>query len=274
MLKIKEYVKAESLAQAYELNQKKANRIVGGMLWMKMSRAQIHTAIDLSGLGLDQIEETKDAFSIGCMVTLRQLELHAGLEAWSCGIVRESVKDIVGVQFRNLATIGGSIFGRFGFSDVLTAFLALDTYVELYKGGVMTLAEFAEKERDNDILVRVIVKKTPGRYAYLTYRNAKTDFPVLAVAVAQDARGARVVAGARPQKAILVPVKDIWKEKLEAGSCTEEEAGQIAREAAEQIPTGSNMRASAAYRSHLAKVLIKRGILRMQKGKGAAGNAD
>ena len=50
MLKIKEYVKAESLAQAYELNQKQANRIIGGMLWMKMGNVKIHTAIDLSGL--------------------------------------------------------------------------------------------------------------------------------------------------------------------------------------------------------------------------------
>ena len=61
MLKIKQYVKAESLEQAYELNQKKTNRIVGGMLWLKMSTAQIQTAIDLSGLGLDQIVETEDA---------------------------------------------------------------------------------------------------------------------------------------------------------------------------------------------------------------------
>ena len=47
--------------------------------------------------------------------------------------VKNAVKDIVGVQFRNMATIGGSIWGRFGFSDVLTVFLAMDSYVELYK---------------------------------------------------------------------------------------------------------------------------------------------
>ena len=90
MLKIKQYVKAESLEQAYELNQKKTNRIVGGMLWLKMSTAQIQTAIDLSGLGLDQIEETEDAWKIGCMVSLRDLELHEGLNELSlntdCGI--------------------------------------------------------------------------------------------------------------------------------------------------------------------------------------------
>lgn len=265
MLKIKEYVKAESLEQAYELNQKKANRIVGGMLWMKMSDAQINTAIDLSGLGLDKIEETENEFSIGCMVTLRQLEQHEGLAGWSCGIIRESVKDIVGVQFRNLATIGGSIYGRFGFSDVLTAFLALDTYVELYKGGIVPLSEFAEKEYDNDILVRVIVKKTEGRRVYLTHRNAKTDFPVLAVAIAEDAEGTRVVVGARPQKAMCVQVETEGKNPE-----------VIAEEVAGKIPTGSNMRASAEYRSHLAKVLIKRGLLKMQEseGKEAAANAN
>ena len=76
MLEIKEYIQAENLEQAYELNQKKSNRIIGGMLWMKMGDHRIQTAIDLSGLGLDTIEETEDFFFIGCMVTLRQIELH------------------------------------------------------------------------------------------------------------------------------------------------------------------------------------------------------
>ena len=216
MLKIKQYVKAESLEQAYELNQKKTNRIVGGMLWLKMSTAQIQTAIDLSGLGLDQIEETEDAWKIGCMVSLRDLELHEGLNELSCNMIRESVRSIVGVQFRNLATIGGSIFGRFGFSDVLTCFLALDTEVELYKGGIISLEEFAKMERDNDILVRVIVKKTPGKGSYQSHRNTKTDFPVLAVAADRYGDELKVAVGARPMKAVCIHVP---AEQLDA--CTD-----------------------------------------------------
>ena len=65
MLKIKEIVRPQSLEEAYELNQKRTNRILGGMLWMRMSNIQIQKAIDLSGLGLDQIEETEEEFSIG-----------------------------------------------------------------------------------------------------------------------------------------------------------------------------------------------------------------
>ena len=250
MLKIKEIVRPQSLEEAYELNQKRTNRILGGMLWMRMSNIQIQKAIDLSGLGLDKIEETEEEFSIGCMVTLRELELHTGLNTCFEGLIRRSVEDIVGVQFRNSATIGGSLFGRFGFSDVLTAFLVLDTYVELYKGGVCPLAEFASGKRDNDILVRVIVKKTKGHYAYQSYRNTKTDFPVLAVAMAQAEDGVKTAVGARPQRAEVRIVTDLERDTLKtlADSCA----------------YGSNMRASAEYRKHLASVLLKRAAEEIQ----------
>ena len=72
---IREYKRAESLEEAWQLNQKKSNRVLGGMVWLKMGKMQIGTAIDLSSLGLDTIEETGEEFRIGCMVTLRDLEL-------------------------------------------------------------------------------------------------------------------------------------------------------------------------------------------------------
>ena len=74
MLKIKSYVKVNSLAEAYELNQKKTARVLGGMVWMKMGNRAVSTAIDLSGLGLDTISEDDDEFVIGCMTPLRDLE--------------------------------------------------------------------------------------------------------------------------------------------------------------------------------------------------------
>ena len=133
MLKIKNYVKAESLEQAYELNQKRTACVLGGMVWLKMGNRVVTTAIDLSGLGLDTITETEGEFVIGCMTPLRDLELHQGLHTYTKGAIRESLRHIVGVQFRNCATVGGSIWGRFGFSDVLTMLLALDTEVELFR---------------------------------------------------------------------------------------------------------------------------------------------
>ena len=118
MVTIQNYVRVKNLEEAYTLNQKKGSMILGGMLWTKMQDRTIQTAIDLCELGLDRIDENADAFSIGAMVSLREIELHEGLYAYTQGAVRDALKDIVGVQFRNLATVGGSIWGRFGFSDV------------------------------------------------------------------------------------------------------------------------------------------------------------
>ena len=159
MLNIQNYKKVESIEEVYELNQKKANRIVGGMMWMRMGDNRINTAIDMSGLGLDKIEETDEEFKIGCMTSLRQLENHKGFNEYTNGCAKEALRHIVGVQFRNLATVGGSIYGRYGFSDVLTLLIGLDSYVELYKGGIVSLKEYAAKSYDRDIIVSIIVKK-------------------------------------------------------------------------------------------------------------------
>ena len=260
MIRIQNYVRAESLEEAYRLNQNKRNRILGGMLWLKMSDIAVPTAIDLSALGLNEIEETEEEFSIGAMVTLRQLELHEGLNAYAQGVVAKAVHDIVGVQFRNMATVGGSIFGRFGFSDVLTVFLAMDTYVELYKRGIVSLEEFANMEKDRDILVRLIVKKRPGRFAYQAMRNQRTDFPVLTCAAAQLVGEYRVVVGARPAKARLL--RD--EQNLLSSGVNEESARAFAAFAADTLPTSGNVRGTADYRTHLIRVLTRRTLLELE----------
>ena len=64
MLTIGNYVKAKTPEEAYELNQARSSRIMGGMMWMRLSNARVKTLIDISGLGLDQIEETEDEIRI------------------------------------------------------------------------------------------------------------------------------------------------------------------------------------------------------------------
>lgn len=259
IMNIQNYVRPQSLEEAYTLNQNRRSRIIGGMLWLKMGRGTVSTAIDLCDLGLDTIEETQDQFSIGAMVTLRQLELHKGLNDYTQGAMAQSVQDIVGVQFRNLATLGGSLWGRFGFSDVLTMFLAMDTWVELYKGGILPLERFASMKHDRDILVRVIVKKAPGRFVYRAMRNQRTDFPVLTCALSRLEGEYRAVLGARPGRAMVV--RDSGG--LLSEGITGESAAAFAAFAAETVPTGGNLRGSAAYRTHLIRVLTQRSLLEL-----------
>ena len=242
-----EYVKAESLEEAYQLNQKKSNVLLGGMMWLKMGSNYKSAAIDLSGLGLDYIEEDEEEFRIGCMCSLRSLELHEGLNRYFGGIFRECTKGIVGVQFRNGATVGGSVFGRYGFSDILTCMMILDVQVELYQRGRISLEEFAKLPYDRDILVQVILKKDGRRAAYASSRRSKTDFPIIACGVAKKGDSWYVSVGARPARAALCV--------LPAGNAAVKD---LAEKAAEAFSYGDNMRAGGEYRKHLAQVSIRR----------------
>ena len=101
MFTISNYVKAKTLEEAYELNQARSSRVMGGMMWMRLGNARIKTLIDLSDLGLDKIEETDNVIRIGAMCTLRQIEQCEALKNLFGDGVAESVRHIVGVQFRN-----------------------------------------------------------------------------------------------------------------------------------------------------------------------------
>lgn len=259
MITIQKYIRPQSLDEAYQLNQGPKSCIVGGMLWLKTGSGNVLTAIDISGLGLDTIEETETEFRIGAMVSLRQIEQHEGLNAYSQNAVRDAVKDIVGVQFRNMATVGGSLWGRFGFSDVLSIFLCMDSYVELHNAGILPLDEFSKMKPDNDILVRLIVKKTPGKFVYSAMRAQRTDFPVLTCAVSKLDQTYCFAIGARPSRAILI--KD--EQNILADGITEESAKKMADYVAEHAPTSSNLRGSAEYRTHLTKVLTCRSLMKL-----------
>lgn len=250
MLKFRKLACPETIEEAWKLNQSRANCVLGGTGWLKMGDRPWNTAIDLGKLGLDTIEETAQEFRIGAMVTLRQLEQHKGLNDYTNGAVFDCVKHIVGTQFRNCATVGGTFWSRFGFSDVLTCFMVLDASVVLAHAGEIALPEFAAGNFDGDVLTHVVVKKTPVSVAYDSFRNADTDIPVLAVAVARTPEGYRAAVGARPARAELVTAdtEDELKEKVQG------------------LTYGSNTRASGEYRAALADTLTGRCWKRLEGG--------
>ena len=267
-----QYVRAQSLDEAYELYQKKPNFVLGGMLWLKMKNKTLGTAIDLCDLGLDQIDEDENEFRIGAYATLRQIETHEALNAYTHGAIAESVRHIVGVQFRNVATVGGSIWGRFGFSDVMTIFRALGAKVQLHKAGIMDLDEFAALPRTTrDVLVSVIVPKNAKGVVYLSQRNQSTDFPVLTCAVANRSGRYVAVVGASPYMAepvwdedgildCIADAKTDGNAALTDNSETNAKIDKFAEYVAEHIRFGSNIRAGAEYREIICRVLTRRAV--------------
>ena len=255
MITIDNYLRPSTLEEAYEAAQKKNSVVLGGMLWLRLGNRRVGTAIDLSGLGLDNVEDTGDAFRIGAYTSLRTLETHTELNQMTCGAIRRSLESIVGVQFRNLATVGGSVFGRFGFSDVITTFLALDASVELYKTGTVTLEEFCGMGKVNDILTHVILPKSPVTASYHAHRNTAADFPILNTCAVLRGNTLTVTVGARPLRAVP------YRFAVNTAEIPEKFAERIAEQITETTRFASNTRASEDYRRHLCGVLVRRAVM-------------
>lgn len=246
MAQYKNYVIAQTLDEAYALNAKKSTVIVAGNMWLRMCGMRRQTALDLSALGLDYIKEDEQGFTIGAMTTLRTMETHPALNAAFGGVFARAFEPIVGTQFRNGATVGGSVFSRFGFSDVSTLLLAMGAKVVTHARGEVLLDEFQKEKWDRDILTAIRIEK--GRSAAIeSVRLSKTDIPVLVCAASADERGVRVVLGSRPARAMIV-----------AEGAKPEELDYM-RMAAD-VPMGSNARASEAYRRKVAPVLMERAV--------------
>lgn len=263
MLTIKQYVRPQTLDEAYALCQKRSNAVLGGMLWLKMQNRTVNTAIDLCDLGLGEIQEEENCWRIGAMVSLRDLETHAGLNHLTQGAMKEALRHIVGVQFRNCATIGGSLYGRFGFSDVLTLFEVLDARVLLHHAGELSILEFAELQKGTrDILTHVVIPKKPMQVAYFSQRNTATDFPALSCAVSYMDGAYACAVGARPSSARVV----CDPEGILSAGITEDSAQAFGDYVAGQLDFTSNLRGSGEYRKKICPVLVRRALLSLQEG--------
>ena len=264
MLTIKNYVRPQTLDEAYALAQKKSNVVLGGMLWLKMQNRNVNTAIDLCDLGLDTVTRQEDGWHIGAMVSLRALETHEALNAQTQGAFREALKHIVGVQFRNCATLGGSLYGRFGFSDVLTLLEVLDARVVLHHAGNLSIREFAQLPRQTrDILVEVILPAKPMQVCYLSQRNTATDFPTLACALSRIDGRITCSVGARPGRAVIFEDET----GILSRGITEKSARAFGEDVARRAVFGSNMRAGAEYRQKVCAVLVRRAALALKEAE-------
>lgn len=264
MFTMRNYVQPTTIEEAYKiLMEKKRNTILGGTAFLKMGSKKIDTAVDLDKLGLNYIEEKKGFIEIGACTSLRELEINPLLTEHFHGVISSSVKNIIGVQFRNIATIGASVFSRYGFSDILTALLSLDTEVELYKAGRMTLEDFLDRPFEKDILTKIFIENNGRKGIYKDLRNSISDYPILNVCVSRLEDDWKVVVGARPGRATLAK-----KASKELSSTKRiDDLGYYANIVSNEVSFGTNERGSAEYRKAISKVLVKRSIQEVLKCK-------
>lgn len=262
MFTLLDLVQPETIDDAYEiLMAKKNNTVLGGCAFLRLGSSRIGTGIELSKLDLNYIKADQDYIEIGAMTTFRELETNVITQEYFNGILPQAVGNIIGVQFRNVVTVGASVYAKYGFSDLITALLVLDTEVELYNGGRMPLVEFLEQPYEKDILTKIFIKKDQRKASYHNFRSSASDFPIINVGVSKLGKEWRIVAGAMPSRAKIATQASA---QLTKGNINVEE---IADMAVEELVFGTNARATAQYRKAICKVLITRGIMEVLQCK-------
>lgn len=258
MLQINNMLSVTSLAEAYEtLISVPGSVVLGGCGYLRLGARKIDTAIDLSRLGLDKVTLVGDTIEIGSMASLRTIETHPLTTTLANGLLRSALGHIVGVQFRNCVTIGGTVAGRYPFSDPITALLALDAQVEFHHHGRIGLAEYLQSQGYRDIVTKIILPVDGRTAAFASIRKSATDFAVLNAAVAQCEDGFRLVVGSRPGRAMRAGVTEASLQKNGLNAQTALEAGQLVRD---ELSFGDNARASGEYRRAVCPVLIQRSL--------------
>lgn len=261
MFTIKQHLMVKSIEEGYEaLVKNRNNMILGGTAFLRLGNKNINVGIDLSNLDLDYIREGETNIEIGPMTTFRSIETNELLKKNFDGIIARSVEEIVGIQLRSIITAGATVASKYGFSDFITVLLSLDTQVELYKGGIISLEDYlAEEKVPKDILLRIIIKKDGRSAIFKTMRNSKSDYAVLNCAVSNLDGEYRLAVGARPGRAVVAIIKK--------GQLKVENLEEIIKKIVEKMTFGTNMRASGEYREMIAKVLIRRCVEELESDK-------
>lgn len=257
-MKLLDYKKPDSLEEAFDLYEKEDSEIIGGGAWLKLGNHKRSLGIDLDNLGLNKIEELEDGIHIGAMTTLYQMEESVLLQNVYDGIISKSCSKIMGVPVRNIATLGGTVCGKYGFSDLITPLLAIGVKLRFFKNGLMSLEDFLDRKgKYKDILTEVIIPKNDGKGYFETFKKTSLDFALINVAVTELDSVVKVAVGARPGVAKL---RTADKEELKRLHQEGTSYHDLAVTLTQDIKFGANQRSGKEYRVQLATVLTADGL--------------
>lgn len=258
-MEIKHYARPKSLDEAYQLlTSSGKNALLGGGVWMKYSNRKVDTMIDLSLLGLNQIIDREDEIVIGAQTTLRDMETHPSVIRIGEGFLSQAIGSVVGIQFRNVATIGGSIAGKYPFSDLITPLLCLQVSLTFFPEETISLTDYLDqKHKHPGILTHIVIKKASGKGYFKKVSNTILDFSILNVAIYYD-KEFKIAIGSRPAKPILaIDVMNMLNETPHLTNEIIQLAGDLT---IKTISFSSDERGSKDYREILAKTYVIRGI--------------
>ncbi len=266
-----DYEVAESAEHAVELlgDREDAKLLAGGHSLLPLLRLRFARPTLLVDLGrveeLSYVRDVGDRIAIGAITRHHDVANEALLDEY-CPLLSFAAGQIGDPQVRHRGTIGGSVAHGDPASDLPAVLLALDAELDVTgPGGARTVAAadffrgvFETALGQQDVLTEVRVTKLTAAHgwSFLKFTRRAQDWATVGVAAiveranggADNAAVALVNMGATPLRARAV------EQALAAG---EDDPAQHADEGTDAT---DDTNASAEYRRHLARVLVRRAL--------------
>lgn len=258
-MNVQNYVVAKTCDEAYQLlKEDRKNKILGGGAWLKISVKDIHQLISLEALNLDYIHNQDDYIEIGASTSLRTIETSQLVKNIDSGLLAEAISKIMGVGVRNLATIGGSVMGKFSFSDILPVLAVMDVSLNFHHAGEVTIESFlSDRSLQQDLLISLRINKHQRKSFFKKVATTHLDFSMLNIAVLKG-DAFHIAVGSRPGLALVCHQTAEYLNNQ--NDFNDDVLNQACKILVEETAMGSNLRASQAYRETLATTYLKRAV--------------
>ncbi|MDP2426230.1 MAG: FAD binding domain-containing protein [Candidatus Izemoplasmatales bacterium] len=260
-MKINEYLRVKTVEEAYHqmIQDPIDSYLIAGGAWTKLTIKEVQTLIDLQDVVKNHIEIKGHMVHLGAMTSLEQIAHSTLLDHHALVILKRAASIVMAPGVRNLATIGGSVMGKYAFSDIIPALLALHAILVFHKRGNVWLQDFLqEPKKDPDILLEVLLPIVPGVGYFHAMKKTALDFSIISVAIVKTNQRNTMVIGSRPG----IANRCLQAEQLlnEADIIDEPFLEEVANKACSEVDFGTNVRASGEYRKQIAKVYVLRGL--------------
>jgi CO/xanthine dehydrogenase FAD-binding subunit len=261
-----------------EHEDKKVAVIASGTdLLPRMRKRQTAPSIllDISSFTEDlrHISQSDGVVRLGALTTVTDL-LESPLFDAELSLVKEAARLFGAPQVRNVATLGGNICSATSSEDLIPVFMALGADVKLVssKGErVIPLRDFvvgkrATAMRQSEILAEVSFA-TPRGHTWTAYEKlGRRNMLILSLvnealmlSMEDDLETVRLVRVALNRVAGKIPAQARKTEEFLAGrKLSEETISQAQKVLASELSLTSDFRGSAAYRTEVAQVYLKR----------------
>jgi len=272
-----DYIRAESPSEALALLGEygdDAKILAGGhslIPLMKLRLASPSVLIDVAKVReLSYIRDEGDHIAVGALTRHCEVERSELLQA-AVPLVAHVAGVVGDPQVRHRGTIGGSIAHGDPASDLPAAVLALGATMVV--SGPAGTREVPAQEffRDfletaiapDELLTEIRLPKSDGAgWSYQKFNLRAQDWAIVGVA----AVGARAGGGISLVNMASTPIRASSVEQAVAAGTS---ASEAARLASEGLTPPSDLNASAAYRRHLASVLVRRALEEVDARNGS-----